>query len=193
MVDHYKIVAGSILRRLGVRSKRNGLVGARLIVLIRLRAGQFFRDRINDQVAVVIIYGQILKDCRAVAACGLLCDHFAGGVLYYDLEALGKSAVDFLQDLQAAGVLDVLKLKRTDVVSAAAVKKVGFAVPVRKWLADSRYNGRVREALFGDIADRFFNRDALGELWERFVGGEETLGGRVYAIYAFLLWYELKF
>ena len=72
-------------------------------------------------------------------------------------------------------------------------KKVGFPVPVRKWLADSRCNGAVRDMLLGEGAKRFFNEDALKDLWERFTGGEEALWGRVYAIYAFLLWYELKF
>lgn len=72
-------------------------------------------------------------------------------------------------------------------------KKVGFPVPVRKWLSDERYNRPVRDLLLGEGAGRFFNTDALRGLWERFTGGEEALWGRVYAIYAFLLWYELKF
>ena len=72
-------------------------------------------------------------------------------------------------------------------------KKVGFAVPVRKWLADSRYNGAVRDKLCGETAKRFFSEEALHDLWERFTGGEEALWGRVYAIYVFLLWYDLKF
>ena len=72
-------------------------------------------------------------------------------------------------------------------------KKVGFPVPVRKWLMDSRYNGAVRDMLLGETAGRFFREEALKDLWERFTSGEEALWGRVYAIYAFLLWYELKF
>lgn len=72
-------------------------------------------------------------------------------------------------------------------------KKVGFAVPVRKWLADSRYNSAVRDKLFGDTAKQFFHEEALRDLWERFTGGEEALWSRVYTVYAFLLWYDLKF
>ena len=72
-------------------------------------------------------------------------------------------------------------------------KKVGFAVPVRKWLADSRCNAPVKEKFFGNTAKRFFNDEAIRELWERFTGGEEALWNRVYAVYAFLLWYDLKF
>ena len=72
-------------------------------------------------------------------------------------------------------------------------KKVGFAVPVRKWLANSRYNGAVKDKLFGSTAEALFHAEAIRELWERFTAGEEALWGRVYALYAFLLWYDLKF
>lgn len=72
-------------------------------------------------------------------------------------------------------------------------KKVGFPVPVRKWLADSRYNQAVRDKLFGETSEKFFNQEAVRDLWDRFIGGEAALWGRVYAVYAFLLWYDLKF
>ena len=72
-------------------------------------------------------------------------------------------------------------------------KKVGFPVPVRKWLADSRYNRPVEDKLFGGTSKRFFREEAVRDLWDRYIGGEEALWGRVYAVYAFLLWYDLKF
>ncbi|WP_405356673.1 asparagine synthetase B family protein [Ruminococcus sp.] len=72
-------------------------------------------------------------------------------------------------------------------------KKVGFPVPVRQWLADERYNQPVKEKLFGRSSQTFFDQEQMKDLWERFVGGESLLWNRVYAIYAFLLWYDLKF
>ena len=72
-------------------------------------------------------------------------------------------------------------------------KKVGFAVPVRKWLADERYNKAVKDGLFGETSKRFFNEEQIKDLWERYIGGEEMLWGRIYAIYAFILWYDMKF
>ncbi len=72
-------------------------------------------------------------------------------------------------------------------------KKVGFPVPVRKWLADSRYNGEVEAKLFGESSRRFFDQDVLRGMWTSFIGGESLLWNRIYAIYAFLLWYDLKF
>lgn len=72
-------------------------------------------------------------------------------------------------------------------------KKVGFPVPVRKWLADARYNKPIEEKLFGRSSEKFFDQDELKALWTSFVGGEEQFWGRIYAIYVFLLWYDMKF
>jgi asparagine synthase (glutamine-hydrolysing) len=72
-------------------------------------------------------------------------------------------------------------------------KKVGFPVPVRKWLSDERYNKPVEAALFGEASQKLFNQDAVHDLWTRFIGGESLLWNRVYAVYVFLIWYEMNF
>ena len=72
-------------------------------------------------------------------------------------------------------------------------KKVGFAVPVRKWLADRKYNAPVEKALFGETSKKFFNENEIKSLWEKYISGEEMLWGRIYAIYAFIIWYDMKF
>ena len=51
----------------------------------------------------------------------------------------------------------------------------------------------MKEKLFGKSSQKFFDQDEMKDMWERFVGGESLLWNRVYAIYAFLLWYDLKF
>jgi len=71
-------------------------------------------------------------------------------------------------------------------------KKVGFAVPIRKWLADPEINRPVEEKLFGDTSKKFFDQDVLSSMWKSYLGGEEMIWGRIYAIYAFLIWYDLK-
>jgi len=72
-------------------------------------------------------------------------------------------------------------------------KKVGFAVPVSKWIADAQYNGDVKAKLFGDSSAELFDRDYLSDMWDAFMNGDGKLWNRIYAIYAFLLWYDLKF
>ncbi len=72
-------------------------------------------------------------------------------------------------------------------------KKVGFAVPIRKWLANAQFNLPIAEKLFGETSQKFFNQAQLRDMWTNYLAGEETLWNRIYAIYAFLLWYDLKF
>ncbi len=72
-------------------------------------------------------------------------------------------------------------------------KKVGFAVPIRKWLANEQFNRPIAEKLFGETSQRFFRQEELKDYWTRYLAGEEFLWSRIYAIYAFLLWYDLKF
>ncbi len=72
-------------------------------------------------------------------------------------------------------------------------KKVGFPVPIRKWLAEETYNRPIAETLFGTASQQFFHQEALHDLWSRYLAGEEFLWSRIYAVYVFLLWYEMKF
>ena len=72
-------------------------------------------------------------------------------------------------------------------------KKVGFPVPIRKWLADEKYNADVVARLFGETSKKFFNQSQLKDLWEKYLSGEEFFWGRIYAIYVFILWYDMKF
>ena len=72
-------------------------------------------------------------------------------------------------------------------------KKVGFPVPVRKWLADEKFNKPIADKLFGETSKKFFDQQQLKKLWVSYLEGEEQYWGRIYAIYAFLLWYDLKF
>ena len=71
--------------------------------------------------------------------------------------------------------------------------KVGFPVPVREWLQDERFNAQLEDKLFSATSAKFFNQEELRKMWTSFLGGEALLWNRIYAIYAFLVWYDLKF
>ena len=72
-------------------------------------------------------------------------------------------------------------------------KKVGFPVPIRMWMKNECYNRPIAQKLFGETSQKFFNQETMRDMWNRYLGGEEFLWNRLYAIYAFLLWYDLKF
>ncbi len=72
-------------------------------------------------------------------------------------------------------------------------KKVGFPVPVREWLRDERFNKQIEDKLLGETSKKFFNQQDIKDMWTSYLGGENLLWNRIYAIYAFLLWYDINF
>ena len=72
-------------------------------------------------------------------------------------------------------------------------KKLGFIVPIRMWLADSRYNGDVVAKLTGKSCEKFFNKEAVNAIWEEYIGGNSDNWRKIWTIYTFLVWYEEYF
>lgn len=72
-------------------------------------------------------------------------------------------------------------------------KKLGFVVPIRMWMADSRYNGDVIRLFNSDIADKFFNRDEINKIFDDYLHVDSDNWRKVYTIYTFLVWYEEYF
>ena len=72
-------------------------------------------------------------------------------------------------------------------------KKLGFVVPIRMWMADSRYNADVIRLFNSDIADKFFNRDEINKIFDDYLNVDSDNWRKVWTIYTFLVWYEEYF
>lgn len=72
-------------------------------------------------------------------------------------------------------------------------KKLGFIVPIRIWLADSRYNHDVVRLFGSDIAEKFFNVSEIKAIFDEYVNGNSDNWRKVWTIYTFLVWYEEYF
>lgn len=72
-------------------------------------------------------------------------------------------------------------------------KKLGFVVPIRKWMADERYNGDVKAKFNSEMAEKFFNLEEINAIFDEYIGGNSDNWRKVWTIYAFLVWYEEYF
>ena len=72
-------------------------------------------------------------------------------------------------------------------------KKLGFVVPIRMWMADSRYNGDVIRLFNSEIADKFFDREAINKIFDDYINVDSDNWRKVWTIYTFLVWYEEYF
>lgn len=72
-------------------------------------------------------------------------------------------------------------------------KKLGFIVPIRIWMADERYNQDVQRLFHSDIAEKFFDVNAINAIFDEYVGGNSDNWRKVWTIYTFLVWYEEYF
>ena len=72
-------------------------------------------------------------------------------------------------------------------------KKLGFIVPIRIWMVDERYNQDVQRLFHSDIAEKFFDVDAINAIFDEYVGGNSDNWRKVWTIYTFLVWYEEYF
>ena len=71
-------------------------------------------------------------------------------------------------------------------------KKRGFPVPVRVWMKEDSFRGRIREAFESREADQFFRTDYLKELLD----DQENIDRnwrQIWCIYTFIIWYRMFF
>ncbi len=72
-------------------------------------------------------------------------------------------------------------------------KKLGFIVPIRIWMADSRYNQDVQAKFHSDMAAKFFNTEEIQAIFDDYIGGNSDNWRKVWTIYTFLVWYQEYF
>ncbi|MCI9336077.1 MAG: asparagine synthase (glutamine-hydrolyzing) [Lachnospiraceae bacterium] len=77
--------------------------------------------------------------------------------------------------------------------SSANRKKLGFPVPLGHFLTSEMGDRAVRKAFDSKAAEKFFNRDALEELLAGRGCGRGNTNRKLWAVYAFLVWYEIYF
>lgn len=75
--------------------------------------------------------------------------------------------------------------------ATANKKKLGFPVPVRVWLKEDKYYNKVLDKLTGETAKKYFDTKALRKLMEEHKEGKADNSRKIWAVYVFLIWYEV--
>jgi asparagine synthase (glutamine-hydrolysing) len=70
-------------------------------------------------------------------------------------------------------------------------KKAGYLVPVREWFRIPKYRDKIRQVVLGETSRLFFDKEVLEQYWNRYIAGGFTEFRVVFAIYLFVLWYEI--
>ena len=75
--------------------------------------------------------------------------------------------------------------------STANKKKLGFPVPIRVWLKEDKYYNKIKDAFTSEVAGQYFDQTMLMQLLEDHRDGKADNSRKIWAIYVFLVWYEI--
>ncbi|MGN0435203.1 MAG: asparagine synthase (glutamine-hydrolyzing), partial [Wujia sp.] len=75
----------------------------------------------------------------------------------------------------------------------ASKKKLGFPVPIAKWLRQDTYYEKIKTAFTGSDAQEFFNTEKLVELLDKHRAGKRDNSKKIWTVYMFLVWYGIYF
>ena len=70
-------------------------------------------------------------------------------------------------------------------------KKLGFPVPIRVWLKEDKYFDKIRQAFASQVAGQYFDQELLMQMLEEHRSGKADNSRKIWAIYVFLVWYEI--
>ena len=71
--------------------------------------------------------------------------------------------------------------------------KKGFPVPIRQWLREDPWYGRVKEALTSDAAAEYFDTDRLAAMMDEHRAERANHGRQIWTAYTFMTWHRAFF
>ena len=74
----------------------------------------------------------------------------------------------------------------------ARKEKLGFPVPIVKWLREDRYYDQVKEWFTGPEAEQFFDTDELLRILDEHKAGADR-SRKIWIVWMFLMWYRIYF
>ncbi|MDO5328564.1 MAG: asparagine synthase (glutamine-hydrolyzing) [Coriobacteriia bacterium] len=75
----------------------------------------------------------------------------------------------------------------------AEKKKLGFPVPMVKWLREDKYYDKIKQAFNSETSNKYFNTDYLNEILDNHKNEVCDNSRKIWIVYMFLLWHEAYF
>lgn len=75
----------------------------------------------------------------------------------------------------------------------AAKKKLGFPVPIAKWLRQDECYTKIKRAFTDENAGKFFHTEKLVAMLDKHKSGRKDLSKKIWTVYMFLIWYDIYF
>ena len=72
-------------------------------------------------------------------------------------------------------------------------KKMGFPVPIRRWLREEKYYNIVKDCITSEYAAEFFDTKLLLTLLDEHYSEKADNGRKIWTVYTFLVWYKRFF
>ncbi len=72
-------------------------------------------------------------------------------------------------------------------------KKLGFPVPLKEWIKRNDFYGDIKAKFESDTAKRFFDAKRIMKLLDKHKSGKSDNYKIIWALYTFIVWYELNF
>lgn len=75
----------------------------------------------------------------------------------------------------------------------AEKKKLGFPVPMVKWLQEDKYYNKIKEEFVSKTSKKYFNTEYLLEILDNHKNGTVDNSRKIWIVYMFLLWHKVFF
>lgn len=72
-------------------------------------------------------------------------------------------------------------------------EKLGFPVPIRRWMCGEEGSAHLKKAFSGQAAETYFHTEKLWKLLEEHQKGKADNSRKLWTVYTFCLWYDIFF
>jgi len=88
--------------------------------------------------------------------------------------------------------LRIAALKNTPKASTQR-RKLGFPVPIKKWMGEAQYQVKIKEALFKPYMKELFDEKEMRQLLDNHAKKKRDNSRKIWCLYCFSVWYDVYF